>query len=486
MLESRAVGIAAERKDDSLPFPSTINRTSSRWRPFWKTENTVLALVKLPAYLVVFCVYYTLYALETILYELVYRVLMWSFLRGLPLPPGLPRKFAFRLGTAALVSKVQLDIIQRKVCLDGHFFHMAQARRVFVRAIHTANLLSTPQFERLMDHAPRLINNNELASKLENILKERVLKSSVPGELGVLSRLTITNTYKSGAQASRTAVWGRCLVGAQQAIAANGKPSPKGPIVAAILNVSEDIRALAGEYNKFPCLLHWYTVTRRWFVDLTMLAWWDLSAENRHLVDPGYLASLFAKFTETDRYNRLSLGQSINMINTAVGLSQEHSKLVTKYIRGETLRPTAMDVAPGSDMASGGLPDHPVSASYDEGTINEWRQKLKRGARSDGGGQEELNWLRSAEHNVEVLQRAIAAKYEEFAGDTARAQYPGNWAMRLSAFISAAAVSGPTPTSSQEIGGEPESTGGIQLRAAFRRGSSTADSSAVIGIGGQV
>lgn len=455
-----------------------------RWRPFWKTENTLLALVKLPVYLVVICVYLTLRGLEIVLYELVYRILMWSFLRGLPLPPGAPRKFAFRLGTAALVSKVQLDKIQRKVCLDGHFIDMAQARRVFVRGIHTANLLSTPQFERLMDHAPRLLNNNELASMLKDILKERVNKSSVPGELGVLSRLTITNTYESGKQASRTAVWGRCLVGAQQAIAANGKSSPKGPIVAAILNVAEDIRILAGEYTQFPCLWHWYTVTRRWFVDLTMLVWWDLSAENRHMVEPAYLVRLFTQFAKTDRYNRLSLGQSISMINTAVSLSPDHSKLAAKYIRGEEQRSTAMGAA-APFMDSMGLPDHPVSASYAEGTVEDLREELRKGELK--GGLDERNWLNSTEHNVGVLKRAIMAKYEEFADDSARAQHGQGWAMRFSSFASAA-ISGAAQaaTASHEGGETRDSRSGIFLRAAFRRASLTAASSAATEVGGQV
>lgn len=460
-----------------MPFPH-------RWRPFWKTENALLALVKLPVYLVVICVFLTLRGLEIVLYELVYRILMWSFLRGLPLPPGAPRKFAFRLGTASLVSKVQLDKIQRKVCLDGHFIDMAQARRVFVRGIHTANLLSQPQFERLMDHAPCLLNNNQLASRLTDILKERVVKSSVPGELGVLSRLTITNTYESGAQASRTAVWGRCLVGAQQAIAADGKPSPKGPIVAAILNVSEDIRKLAGEYNKFPCLLHWYTVTRRWFVDLTMLVWWDLSAEKRHMVDPAYLVRLFTQFSKTDRYNRLSLGQSISMINTAVSLGQDHSKLVTKYIRGEEQRPTVMGAA-APFIDSLGLPDHAVSASYVEGTVEDLREELRKGELK--GGLDERNWLNSTEHNVEVLKRAIMAKYEEFADNDAREQHGQGWAMRLSAFASAAMSGAAQAAVSSNTGSETrEFTSGMFLRAAFRRGSLTVSSTASTETGGQV
>lgn len=429
-------------------------------------------MAKLPVYLVILCVYFILLGLEMVLYELVYRVLMWSFLRGLPLPPGVPRKYAFRLGTAALVSKVQLDIIQRKVCLDGHLFDMAQARRVFVRALHTANLLSTPQFERLMDHAPRLLNNNELASRLKNKLKERVVKSSVPGELGVLSRLTIANTYESGKQATRTAVWGRCLVGAQQAIDAAGEPSPKGFIVAAVLNVSEDVRVLAREYNKFPCLLHWYTVTRRWFVDFTMFVWWDLSAEHRFVVERAYLTSLFEQFAKVDRYNRLSLGQSVSMINTAAALSPSHSKLVAKYIRGEAERPTPMVVEPPANSRR--LPTHPVSASYDEGTIQEWREKIQKEPSSNGGGVEELNWLRSAEHNVGVLQRAIMAKYDEFADDNDRAERDRGQRVRWSSVASSAiaeAVQAVAQTDSREEETEEEadSKNEVLLRAAMRR-----------------
>ncbi|CAM9836311.1 unnamed protein product [Scytosiphon promiscuus] len=466
--------------EDKSSLVIRLSAETLRWRPFWKSENAVLALAKLPVFLVIFCVYSTLRGLEAILYELVYRVLMWSFLGGLPLPPGVPRRYAFRLGTAALVSKVQLDMIQRKVCLDGQMFDMAQARRVFVRALHTANLLSTPQFERLMDHAPRLLNNNELASRLKNKLKERVLKSSVPGELGVLTRLTIANTYESGKQASRTAVWGRCLVGAQQAIEAGGEPSPKGFIVAAVLNVSEDIRVLAGDYNKFPCLLHWYTVTRRWFVDFTMFVWWDLSAENRFVVERAYLATLFTDFAKIDRYNRLSLGQSVSMINTAASLSPSHSKLVAKYIRGGAERPTPVVVEPPVDSRR--MPKEPVSAPYDEGTVEEWRERIQRepngnssgGGDGGGGGVEELNWLRSAEHNVGVLQRAIMAKYNEFADGNDRAERDRGQRVRWSSVASSAiseAVQADALASPQreEIEEEAESKNEMVLRAAMRR-----------------
>ncbi len=315
---------AHNRKEDGhSAIVDILTNQRQLWRPT-KQDTFVARLAKFPMFFIVFVLRYLFLFLERILLGM----LRWGFEQGVSnrTLTAVHGKKIRAPGYTALITDEQLTWVQDFTMQDGHNVdpeQIREARRVLVRALHIANLLSFGGYTRLHEHSAgdHAMSEYFAASSGNKIIKTALSKIT---ELNVLAHLENGNKLERGGEVPRQVMWARLIVASMRGLAGEGRW--RGPLVAAIYQVTEqNMKAWYDIRDETPIHRHVHSVSRRWMVDWVMFIWWEVDIKNALAEDPDAMIKCIVQLLETHLvHNTISLPHAVSeMAFAADGTNSE-------------------------------------------------------------------------------------------------------------------------------------------------------------------